>query len=62
MRFQSAAPGLFCRLNKLQTFSRRSDSPIQFYFIISEPRSQQQAGIRIKDLLADLNFCCLALA
>jgi hypothetical protein len=30
-------------------FSRRADSPIQFYFIISQPRSQQQAGIQ--DLL-----------
>jgi hypothetical protein len=32
-------------------------SSIQIYFIISQPRIQQQAGIQ--DLLANLNFCCL---
>jgi hypothetical protein len=30
-RFLSAAVFLFCRLKQLQTFSRRADSPIQFY-------------------------------
>jgi hypothetical protein len=36
-------------------FSRKSS--IQFYFIMSQPRIQQQAGIQ--DLLANLDFCCL---
>jgi hypothetical protein len=33
--FQPAAVFLFCRKIKLKTFSRRADSPTQFYFIIS---------------------------
>jgi hypothetical protein len=37
--FQPAAVFLFCRKIKLQTFSRRADSPTQFYFIISQARS-----------------------
>jgi hypothetical protein len=35
----------------------RTKSSIQFYFIISQTRIQQQAGIQ--DLHPNLNFCCL---
>jgi hypothetical protein len=37
-QFQSAAVFLFCTKKHLQTFSRRADSPILFYFIISQTR------------------------
>jgi hypothetical protein len=52
---QSSAVFLFCIKIKLQTFSRRADSPTRFYFIISLADRQQQEGMN--DLLLDLPVC-----
>jgi hypothetical protein len=57
VRFQSASPETNLQIKTAAEIVFTRKSSIQFYFIISQTRILQQAGIQ--DLPANLNFYCL---